>query len=193
MKIFEAYKQFALGTDTSPNIPTIPRIEKNEGGKGGKLDLQEPNPPRAAVSPVEADKGKSLEIPKIQKTPARLEFKPDTLNGRAVCYLPQEMPERLRGIMPADLRGMGIPMQGLPLALRGISACGWSLESIAGRLEICQARIDARNREGVEGYLKAHRERITALWERWKDALPRIQKIGAIPKIKRNALEIGKG
>jgi len=81
---------------------------------------------------------------------------PDMLDGWPVCYLPQETPERLRGIMPPDLRGLGVPIQGLPLSLRGISACGWTLEEKDGRLELQKARVNARNEEGVRGYLRLH-------------------------------------
>ncbi len=106
--------------------------------------------------------------PKNNNARLRLDFTPDVVDRRPVCYLPQETPERLRGIMPPDLRGMGIPTQGLPLILRGISACGWTLESKAGRLELRKARVDARNREGVEAFLGAHRAQIAATWQNWE-------------------------
>jgi len=93
---------------------------------------------------------------------------PDMLDGFPVCYLPQETPERLRWILPPDLKGMGMPTQGLPLVLRGISACGWTLREAGGRLELMKGTGGARNEDGVRGYLRVHREQITETWRRWK-------------------------
>ena len=94
-------------------------------------------------------------------------FAPDMLDGLPVCYLPQEVPDRLRGIMPPDLRGLGVPTQGLPLSLRGISACGWTLAETDGRLELRKARPDARNEEGVRGYLRVHCDTVAGDWKKW--------------------------
>ena len=91
---------------------------------------------------------------------------PDMLGGRPVCYLPQEPPERLRGILPPDLRGMGIPKEGLPLVMRGISSCGWTLREAGGELELMAGHGSPRNEEGVRGYLRVHREQIKATWAR---------------------------
>ena len=98
-------------------------------------------------------------------------YAPDMLDGRPVCYLPQETPERLRGILPPDLRGLGVPMQGLPLSLRGISACGWKLEMLDGRLKLSQARADARNAEGVAAYVRIHGAAIAEEWQHVRGAL----------------------
>jgi len=95
-------------------------------------------------------------------------YAPDMLDGRPVCYLPEETPERLRGILPPDLRGLGVPMQGLPLSLRGISACGWTLAETGGRLELRKARPDARNAEGVAGYFRAHHATVSDDWSRFR-------------------------
>lgn len=97
---------------------------------------------------------------------------PDTFEGKPCCFLPQETPERLRGILPPDLQGMGIPMQGLPLILRGISACGWTLENGVNGLEIRKSRQNARNAEGVLGYFRVHRKGIEKAFFEWKELLP---------------------
>ena len=91
---------------------------------------------------------------------------PDMLGGRPVCYLPQEPPERLRDILPPDLRGMGIPKEGLPLVMRGISSCGWTLRDAGGELELMAGHGSPRNEDGVRGYLRVHREQIKATWAR---------------------------
>lgn len=98
-------------------------------------------------------------------------YAPDTLDGLPVCYLPQETPERLRGILPPDLRGLGVPMQGLPLSLRGISACGWKLEMLDARLKLSQARADARNAKGVVAYVRVHGAAIAEEWQHVREAL----------------------
>lgn len=175
MSLFETLNNILTDINTKPNIPTIPRIKKNgsEGGEvvGGELVFELFTPPAAAIKAHAGGGEISLEFPTIDFFPA-----PDTFEGRPCCYLPQETPERLRGIMPPDLQGLGVPMQGLPLVLRGISACGWRPELVNGRLELRPVRADARNEEGVLGYFSKHREKIESEWGRWKEAIPKIQK-----------------
>ena len=101
--------------------------------------------------------------------PLPMDWTPDTWDGRPCCFLPH-VPARLRGVLPPDLRGMGVPSNGLPPFLRGFSACGWTLEAVRGRLVLKQARPDARNADGCRGYLKANAAAVAADWRRWQKA-----------------------
>ena len=139
----------------------IEEVEKGAGEKAEKK-LEETPESLAAVGqklfPVSEKKLDALPVP----------YAPDMLDGRPVCYLPQETPERLRGILPPDLQGLGVPMEGLPLSLRGLSACGWRPEFVNGRLELRKARADARNAEGVAAYMSVHSVAVAEDWQRWK-------------------------
>ena len=103
--------------------------------------------------------------------PLPMDWTPDTWDGRPCCFLPH-VPARLRGVLPPDLRGMGVPSNGLPPFLRGFSACGWTLEAVRGRLVLKQARPDARNADGCRGYLKANAAAVAADWRRWTEDGP---------------------
>ena len=100
--------------------------------------------------------------------PLPMEWTPDRLNGLPICYLPY-LPERLRGVVPPDLRGLGVPMEGLPVSLRGISSCGWTLELLDGKLELKQASQEARNRAGCEGYLRVCYEAVATAWRAYHE------------------------
>jgi len=129
---------------SSPKTPKIIEGEKVGVKECGQLKAENPETPRA----------------------------PDTFEGKPCCFLPQETPERLRGILPPDLQGMGLPMQGLPPILRGISACGWTLENGESGLEIRRSRPNARNEEGVKKYFQKHEKRILVIWGNWKSEIP---------------------
>ena len=101
--------------------------------------------------------------------PLPMDWTPDIWDGRPCCFLPH-VPARLRGVLPLDLRGLGVPKEGLPPFLRGCSACGWTLELVAGRLELKQSRPDARNEDGCRGYLKANAAAVAADLRRWEEA-----------------------
>lgn len=103
--------------------------------------------------------------------PLSLPWTPDEWDGRPCCFLPY-VPARLRGVLPPDLRGMGVPSNGLPPFLRGFSACGWSLDIVAGRLTLKQARPDARNADGCRDYLRVNLDAVAADWRHWTEDGP---------------------
>ena len=122
-------------------------------------------PAQASAGGVRADQCIPFAPMEPRTAPSSLSA-PDMLGGLPVCYLPQAVPDRLRGILPPDLRGMGRPLQGLPLVLRGISSCGWTLREAGGQLELMAGHGSPRNEDGVRGYLRVHREQIAETWAR---------------------------
>ena len=106
------------------------------------------------------------------------DWTPDTWDGRPCCFLPYTTPARLRGILPPDLRGMGVPSNALPPFLRGFSACGWSLELVAGRLTLNQARPDARNKEGCRKYLDINTAMVMHDWWLYEKLVGRVGHVG---------------
>lgn len=110
---------------------------------------------------------KKLEAPVYEPLPMRCA--PDTIECRPCCLLSPPLPERLRGVVPPDLRGLGVPMEGLPVSLRGISSCGWTLELLDGKLELKQASQETRNRAGCEGYLRVCYEAVSSAWRAYHE------------------------
>lgn len=106
----------------------------------------------------------------IDLVPLPVEWTPDEWDGRPCCFLPHT-PERLRGVIPPDLRGMRIPSNGLPPFLRGISACGWTLEFSGGELHLKRAHPAARNEAGCLGYMRIHAKDVAADWRLWREVV----------------------
>lgn len=106
----------------------------------------------------------------VDPTPLPVDWAPDAWEGRPCCYLPH-VPERLRGILPFDLQGMGIPAEGLPAALRGFSRSGWRLALEKGdKLRMVAAVRDARNENGCRGYLRVNRAAVLRQLKMWEES-----------------------
>ena len=86
---------------------------------------------------------------------------PDTWEGRPCCYLPRT-PEQLglAGHIGPDLRGMGIPAEGLPGYLRCFSVNGWRIRLVGEHATMERAHTEARHEAGCRDYLKAHATQI---------------------------------
>lgn len=130
-------------SQSAPLTPNgVPNYEKHETGQTHPIDL----------------------------VPLPVEWTPDKWDGRPCCFLPHT-PERLRGVIPTDLRGMRIPSNGLPPFLRGISACGWTLELSGGELHLKRAHPAARNEAGCLGYIRIHAKNVAADWRLWREVV----------------------
>ena len=106
----------------------------------------------------------------IDLVPLPMKWTPDKWDGRPCCFLPHTL-ERFRGVIPPDLRGMRIPSNGLPPFLRGISACGWTLELSGGELHLKRAHPAARNEAGCLGYIRIHAKNVAADWRLWREVV----------------------
>ena len=99
----------------------------------------------------------SLSRTKTALAPLPMDGTPDTWEGRPCCYLPRT-PEQLglAGYIGPDLRGLGIPAEGLPGYLRPFSVNGWRVRIVNGQATMERAHPDARREDGCRDYLKAH-------------------------------------
>ena len=103
----------------------------------------------------------------IRLDPLPMDWTPDRLDGLPICYLPNT-PERLRGILSADLRGFGIPAQGLPMSLRPFSIGGWKLQLDGEDVRMVQAHPQARMEQGCKDYLRANKELVLTSLRQWE-------------------------
>ena len=98
--------------------------------------------------------------------PLPMDWTPDRLDGLPICYLPNT-PERLRGLVPPDLRGMGVPAEGLPLSLRSFSIGGWSFELAHNGAVLRRVHPLARMESGLLKYFAVNRIVIATDLRRW--------------------------
>ncbi len=98
--------------------------------------------------------------------PLPMPWTPDTYEGRPCCYLPH-VPERLRGLLPPDLKGFGIPAQGLPQELAQFSLAGWKLELDGNDVRMIKAHAEARMERGCRDYLQANKALVLAALRQW--------------------------
>ena len=102
----------------------------------------------------------------IHYPPLPMDWTPDTIEGRPCCYLPY-VSERLRGILPPDLRGFGIPAEGLSSCLRQFSLAGWQLEQDGEEVRMVKAHPHARMEQGCIGYLRVNSRRVLQELRQW--------------------------
>ncbi len=101
------------------------------------------------------------------------------------CRLPPRLPESVARSLE-DLRGMGVPAENLPLALRCFSLNGWRLNFGGGSLRMEEAVPGARRRSALECVMHQRGEDVLAVlraWEllqvRWTNGKMIVEKMGA--------------
>lgn len=100
--------------------------------------------------------------------PLLVDWTPDRYEGRPCCYLPH-VPERLREVLPSDLRGMAVHAEGLPLCLRPFSIGGWRLELDGDDVRMVKMHAQARMEQGCRDFLRANYELVLAALRQCED------------------------
>lgn len=138
-----------------------------------KFGFQSSRQEGQAVGPPDTPDISDTKTCKVQALPSiaplPMTWTPDEYEGRPCCWLPVPLPKRLRGLGLDDLRGFGIPAEGLPSTLRPFSRNGWRLRLDAtGAVEMV-AGPRATRENGCRAYLRAMRDKVAEHLKLWQE------------------------